>query len=237
MMKKIPLPFHVQSSRATTPDVIVLDLEPESGEVFEYKPGQFVMLRLLNPDGTLWRATAYSLCSIPSNKKSIQLGMKVGGEFSQRAATLKAGDRIEVRGPHGIFTLDTSAPAHVMFAGGIGIAPFIGMIRFAADQKLSSPITLFYSSKEDIAFLAELTELTRVHPMLSVIFVGSCTSVPNLPGACEPGRVTDAVVQKYVNNFSQPTFYVCGPEGFMETVRTILTAHGVQSQRVKSEKF
>ncbi len=237
MMKKIPLPFRVQSLRYTAPDVIVLDLAPESGEVFGYKPGQFVMLRLLNSDGTLWRANAYSLCSIPSNKKTIQLGIKVAGEFSQRVAVLKVGDRVEVRGPHGIFTLVPSAPAQVMFAAGIGIAPFMSMIRAAAYEKLSAPVTLFYSSKQDIAFLPELTELVPACPALSIVFVGSCAARSNLPGSCEPGRITDAIIRKYVKDFSLPLFSLCGPEGFMDAVKAILVTYGVDTKRIRSEKF
>jgi len=79
--------YRVLENRRTAKTIVALKLAPEDGEVFAFKAGQFVMLRLLNPDGTMWRAKAYSVCSPPSERSHIELGFKIQGPFTQRAAT------------------------------------------------------------------------------------------------------------------------------------------------------
>src|SRR3546814_15498068 len=69
--------------------------------------------------------------------------------------------------PFGSLTLHSkTARAAVYIAGGIGITPFMSMLRHAAHEALPQQILLLYSNRrpEDAALLTELPELERKNP-------------------------------------------------------------------------
>ena len=74
----------------------------------------------------------------------------------------------------GSFTLHKNrAKAGVFLAGGIGITPFLSMLRQAAEEKLSQRLYLFYSNRhpKDAAFLKDLEILSKLNA--NCIFIPS----------------------------------------------------------------
>ena len=199
-MEKKTKRYRVLENRRTAKTIVALKLAPEDGEVFAFKAGQFVMLRLLNPDGTMWRAKAYSVCSPPSERSHIELGFKIQGPFTQRAATLVAGDLVELAGPYGVFTLDkTPSDFEVAFlAGGIGVTPFYSMIREATIQKSPRIISLLYANvtTEDSAYTEELLSLSDKNANLSVTLFVEHGVMPPLPALSEVGRISPEALKK-----------------------------------------
>jgi predicted ferric reductase len=56
--------------------------------------------------------------------------MRNSGKFTRALTQIKKGDSVYVRGPFGGFTFDESSTQPAIFmAGGIGITPFISIIR------------------------------------------------------------------------------------------------------------
>jgi 3-phenylpropionate/trans-cinnamate dioxygenase ferredoxin reductase subunit len=175
-----------------------LQLVPQNGDVFDYKPGQFSMIHLFGDDGvTTWQKKAYSMASDPSNREYLEFGIKIHGDFTRKLATLKEKDVVGIEGPYGIFTY--SAQTHtdvVMFAGGIGITPFISMIRCAIEQKLGNKIFLYYfnQTENDISFKEILDDEALKNANLTVVY-----------------SVDNAVTEGYCASakfFSQTFFYV-----------------------------
>ena len=70
-------------------------------------------------------------------------------------------------GPFGDFVLpqclEVEPPNIVFIAGGVGIAPFVSMVRLATEEKLSHRILLLYANKDEqgAAYLEELMMLER----------------------------------------------------------------------------
>ena len=89
--------FHVVANRAIADGVCELTLGPTDGQpVFDYQAGQFVMLQLLNADGTVWAKAAYSLAGAPDESRDfIVLAVKVRGRpvagVERRARTPRPG--------------------------------------------------------------------------------------------------------------------------------------------------
>lgn len=238
-MQRKTFRYRVIGQRKTTHNVSVLDLAPEHGEVFEYKAGQFVMLRILSPEGSLWQQRALSICTSPTERSSLQLGYKVYGEFTTRAATLKEGDGVEVAGPYGVFTLDAAGTNDIAFlSGGIGITPFLGMIRHATETKMPNKLMLLYSNKtrEDIAFFGELNDLAERNPNFSILYVITQGPLPDLE-KCEQGRINAAMLERYCGNFGSSFYYLCGPPPFMQAMTECLTEKGVPKERIRIERF
>ncbi|MFH1171330.1 MAG: FAD-dependent oxidoreductase [bacterium] len=218
----------------------MLNCAPEKGEIFHFQAGQFVMLHILNPDGTTWRAKAYSICTPPSEKSYLELAIKIAGPFTQRAAALREGDTVELDGPHGAFTLSEPKDRDAAFlAGGIGITPFYSIIREATAQRSDLKITLLYANvaKEDIAFLSEILQLTRDNPKFSICFLVEQGEMPPPPATTERGRVTIDILKKYCGNFSSTDYYLCGPPVFMDVMHKLLSGQGVPEENIRKEHF
>ncbi|MBI3956541.1 MAG: FAD-dependent oxidoreductase [Candidatus Kerfeldbacteria bacterium] len=226
------------ANRRATHNVVVLELAPEHGSVFSFKAGQFVMLRLLNDDGTLWRQEAFSICSTPSRTDAIELAFKIYGPFTQRAAALTPGTVVEIAGPYGTFTLDESAQAITFLSGGIGVTPFLSMIRDATERKLPITMRLLYANhtKEDIPYFDELNALAKQNPNLTIVHVISQGDVP-AGLACESGRMNDAIIQKHGGDPAHTFYYLCGPPPFMHALSVCLLNSGVSKDRIKLEHF
>jgi len=81
---------------------------------------------------------------------------------SERSSVFRWAQPVKIDGPSGSLTLhkNSSKPA-VFLAGGIGITPFLSIVRQAAKDKLPHRLHLFYSNRrpEDAPFLDTLTEL------------------------------------------------------------------------------
>jgi glycine betaine catabolism B len=231
-MEKYKITHRIQE----THDVISLYLSPQTGDVLDFKPGQFVMLHLFNADGTEWRKLPYSICSSPTEKNHLHLGFKIEGEFTQKTATLDEEDLVGISGPFGRFVLGEKMKRVVMLAGGIGITPFLSMIRFATAKNLDDTIALIYANKttNDIAFKNALQELAAKNKNFSVTF-SIDKPVPGWRG--ETGYVTQDMVKKTCHAMKDTFFMLCGPPPFVHAMENMLAECGVKKEFIKKEKF
>jgi len=218
--------------------VVILDIVPEKGDIFDFKSGQFIMLTLYDEKGAVWQEHPFSICSSPLNKKYLQLAIKVYGNFTQKVATLKKNDRIGISGPFGIFTFDETKMKDIVFiAGGIGITPFISIIRYIFQKKFPNKLKLLYSnkSKKDITFFRELKSISRKDKNIKLIF----TLTRKIPyfWRNERGRINEMMLKKYCPSFENKYFFLCGPLDFMESITKQLIKNGVPENHIKTERF
>ena len=180
--------------------------------------------------------------------------------FKQYLINAPIGTQMLAYGPFGDFTLPKqcleAGNLNIgMVAGGVGIAPFLSMARYANEEKLPHRITLFYANadKESAAYLPELAELERQNPNFSVrlkfgaVDTEFLTSVlntrENAAGSdlqqCEkfgnnnPGSVEVGGGRSDLYDF----VYIAGPMGMADGVKKILAAIGVGSEKIKCEIF
>ena len=195
------------------------------------------MLRLLQDDGTLWQQRAFSICTSPHEQSFLELAVKIYGPFTKRASSLKPGDHIEIAGPYGVFLYDHTFPHDiVMLSGGIGIAPFMSMLRQAAVTSAPHHITLLFHnrSEKDIPFLEELSQRYATSKNIHVHFFVD-QGEPPIGGSVS--LLSEDQLMAHQPDFSQGMFYLCGPSVFMEEAKTILLKHGVTNDRIKIERF
>ncbi len=219
-------------------DVVILNLTPKEGSVFDFKPGQYVMLAIYGKKGNIWQQRSFSLCSSPLNKKFIQLAVKIYGEFTQKVATLKEGDSVGISGPYGFFVFNEKKMKEtILLAGGIGITPFMSIIRYISEAKLTNKILLFYSNrkKEDITFFEELKFISQRHKNIQVIF--SLTKNNSQFWEYEKGRIDEEMIKKYCPLFQGKYFSLCGPLQFMESILSQLEKDGVSKDYIEMERF
>ncbi|MFA5935555.1 MAG: FAD-binding oxidoreductase [Patescibacteria group bacterium] len=232
--------FRVTERRSETFETFTIVLEPADGEpIFAFKAGQFVMVHLANPDGTPWAKAAYSIATAPcESMKSFELGIKIHGDFTKRLSELKEGDTIGIQGPYGAFFLKEDADRIVFFAGGVGVTPLRSMIREALLCKKPMELVLFYSEKNRsaMAYEREFRELAAAHSTFRFIPILTRESPEDWDG--ETCRLDRAMTERLLTDWTRGRYAVCGPDAFMDCVKTMLMDAGVDvATRFQKESF
>lgn len=209
---------------------------------FLFKPGQSVSLELIDPPAQPNSARrVFSLASAPSAAELVVVSrMREGSAFKQALKAMPAGAKVKIRGPLGVMTLhDDPARAAVLVAGGIGITPFISMLRQAAHERSARPLRLIYSNRrpEDAPFLAELLELEKRLGNFRMLATMTGMEKSLRPWSGERGLVNEETVRRFVGDAAAPVYYVAGPPAMVEAMTGILTRTGVREFDVRSEGF
>jgi ferredoxin-NADP reductase len=145
-----------ETARAAT---ILLDVPGWPG----HRAGQHLDVRLTAEDG--YRAErSYSIASAPGNGRvALTVERLEDGEVSPfLVGELRAGDRIEVRGPvGGYFVWEPGSGPLRLVAGGSGIVPLAAMLRHRAGAGSPEPAALLYSARslDDVLYHEELEAL------------------------------------------------------------------------------
>jgi ferredoxin-NADP reductase len=214
---------------------LVLDTEDWPGHL----PGQHVDVRLTAEDG-YQAQRSYSLAA-PAEGDRLRLTVQrvSEGEVSPYLTeVLSIGDPIELRGPVGgwfVWRTTDTAPV-LLVAGGSGIVPLMAMIRARREAGSRAPFRLLYSVRTpSMRYYAD--EL-RGHSDagLDVSYVYTRSAPPGWPRP--PGRIGVADLNRHgwPADF-QPSCFVCGPTGFVESAANILVALGHEPRRIKTERF
>jgi ferredoxin-NADP reductase len=202
------------------------------------KPGQFMTFQWIIDGQRVMRS--YTISSSPIHVNYVEITPKrmengcVSVFLNERA---KPGQTVEARGPYGQFYFDeTVHKSIVLMAAGSGITPMISMLRYIDDLKLATSVTLLYCVRTaaDIIFQTELARLGRTLPNFKYEV---CLSRPEPTWKGHSGRLTEEFVSRHVTDLNSPTFFLCGPKGFMDNARQILSTLGVNPDRILQESF
>lgn len=237
----ISRPYRVTSNKDIAKDIFELRLSPVDTANAVPLPiaGQWVYLELPDAGTSQKKKSAYSLACAPSEMgdgTEIVLGIALEGDFTHRARQLKPGDTVMLQGPFGVFTLPEDVKDAVFFAGGIGITPLRSMIRESLAANSDCRLTLFYScrSADVCAWLDEFRDLAEAHDRFTYIPI--CTRDVPEKWEGETGRISAALMDKYLSDYNAH-YFVCGPQGFMDTVIAVLNEKDVEKARIHQERF
>ncbi|MFC3962618.1 2Fe-2S iron-sulfur cluster-binding protein [Nocardia jiangsuensis] len=210
---------------------LVFEVPDELRERFQYKPGQFLTLRIPS-DRTGSVARCYSLASSPHTDDAPKVTVKRtdGGYGSNWVCdNVKAGDELEVLPPSGVFTPKDLGADLLLFGAGSGITPVMSILKSALDQG-SGRIVLVYANRDaaSVIFADELRELAQRHPgRLTVLHW--LESLQGLPST----EQLAGLVAPYTEHHA----FLCGPKAFMDRVHDALGTLGVPRDRTHAEVF
>jgi ferredoxin-NADP reductase len=115
---------------------------------FNFKAGQAVVLELLEPPaGDGQKRRTFSLVSAPFESALVIATRMRDTAFKRALKALPNGASMKLVGPIGQFTLGEGARPAVFIAGGIGITPFMSMLRQAANDRSPQRLLLLYSNR------------------------------------------------------------------------------------------
>lgn len=217
---------------------IVIRLQPQDvANQLVFFPGQYAAIGF--PVGARKSPMrCFSITSSPHDSE-LEFSMRVAGNFTRTISKLHIGQQVDVQGPYGDFVLDPSDRAVVMLAAGIGITPYMSMLRHAAETKSTTPMTLLYAcrSVDDIPFYDELMQLQAQNPAIRVAFIINQTN-SDPASSIYAGRIDSELLRKATNGRLQPyTFFICGPARFSKDMHTLLIQNGVRDNAIVTEAF
>ena len=228
----------VVSNELVTPDMHSLVLRLVEPTELRFFPGQYLDIVIPGTEST----RSFSMANISSRDGGLlEFVIKVypDGLFSGFLDTkLAVGDRLDVVGPFGVFTLREGRDGDLIFVGGgAGMAPILCLLRSMVERGITRKATYYYGARErqDLCFEEELRALEEVLPGFRY--------VPALSEAAEEdawdgevGFITD-VVRRYETDLANVDAYVCGPPPMVEAAMAVLTQLGAAEKRIFYDKF
>jgi propane monooxygenase reductase subunit len=204
------------------------------GSDFKFFPGQYVDIRVPGTDQT----RSFSMANTSARESGqLEFIIKVypDGLFSQFLNTeLTVGDRLELTGPFGVFTLRDAPGTDLVFVGGgAGLAPILCLLRSMAERGIDRKAVFYYGARgqRDLCFEAELHALESALPGFRYV-----PALSDEEWAGENGLITD-VVQRLAGSLTRAHGYVCGPPPMVEAAVPLLTRLGVPEKHVYFDKF
>jgi propane monooxygenase reductase subunit len=224
----------VVANDPVTRDMRHLVLKLTDTEDFKFFPGQYVDIAVPGTEET----RSFSMANTSARESGqLEFIIKVypDGLFSHFLDTqVKPGDRLDLSGPFGVFTLRDAPDNDLVFVGGgAGMAPILCLLRSMAERGIDRKAVYYYGARrrEDLCFEDELRALEQVLPGFRYI---PALSEDEWEG--ENGLITDVLARRE-NDLSRAHAYVCGPPPMVEASVPLLTRLGVPEKHVYFDKF
>lgn len=209
--------------------------------------GQHLDLRLTADDG-YQAQRSYSLLSPPELEGLYELGIErlADGEVSpwfHDAA--QVGDTIEMLGPvggHFVWHAADAAPT-LLVGGGSGIVPLLAMAAHHTHSAVAAPMALVVGARTlaDVVLWPELQRWEAMERGFESRLALSRESAVTRPQD-HTGRIRESdlasALQRLRGPAPQPVqAFVCGNNGFVETIVDMLRALSVSDNAVRTERF
>ena len=227
----------VVSKDPVTHDMRHLVLRLVEPTEIKFFPGQYVDITIPGTGET----RSFSMANTSSRESGrLEFVIKVypDGLFSHFLdTTLQVGDRLELSGPYGVFTLREGDDDLVFIGGGAGMAPILALLRSMAERGINRKATYYYGARgrRDLCFEAELRALEDKLPGFRYIPALS-EPAPDDGWDGETGLITE-VVKRHTDGLAAAHAYVCGPPPMVEAALPLLATLGVAEKRIYYDKF
>jgi ferredoxin-NADP reductase len=209
---------------------------------FSFKAGQAADLTLLNPPDTDSEGNIRTL-SIASPPFEDQLTFATrmrDTAFKRSLRVVPIGTEINIGAPSGSFTLHKNANKQAVFlAGGIGITPFLSVVRQADHDRLVTKLYLFYSNRrpEDAPFLDSLQGLEKTNPNFRLFATMTEMAHSGREWKGEMGFINGEMLARHLATLQGPIYYVAGPPPMVAAMREMLVGAGVDEDDIRTEEF
>lgn len=204
----------------------VLRIRTEKPEGYRFSPGQATEVSIKGKD-SLGKGpfTFTSLIEDPY----IEFTIKIYTEHKSLTSAISemaAGDYLIIRDPWGAITFNGPGS---FIAAGAGVTPFIAIFRMLKKQNELEGNRLIFSNKtsRDIILEDEFQSILE-NDFINIITREKSSEHIN-------GRLDKSLLRELITDFSQK-FYICGPENFVEDIKTYLQNSGANPDSLVFEK-
>lgn len=223
--------WRVASVTQLTPKQWELILQPEGHAGLDYNAGQFVWLNVGHSPFSL-QEHPFSICSAPASKPKLSFMIKELGDFTETIGRTEPGTVAYMDGPYGSLSVDgLNETGIALIAGGVGLAPLLGILRQNRLTGDPRDIKLIYGNRiaEQIAYREELGEEDVVYAL----------SEPPENWHGDTGFIDGALLDRVfsADDYKDRVFVMCGPAIMMDIVEDHLIKRGTPAHRILSERF
>ncbi|NJD05038.1 MAG: oxidoreductase [Methylococcaceae bacterium] len=218
-------PYLVKSAVPVADGMVEISLMPLADAV-KVTPGQFVLVAFF--EGPSFRGCGefhpFTVTSADVDHL-IRLGVKALGDCTRHIQSIEPGVMARVQGAYGAFFANRLATPQLWVAGGIGVTPFLALLR---SGPVTQPTTLLYlyRAESDAAFLKELRALAEADPRLDLQAVATGSELPDLNSLLPDAQ-----------RLAGYECYLCGPPGMMTGLMRALRSRGIAARHIHFEKL
>ena len=210
--------YNVTSIKKLTEKVIEITLSPTSNQKIEYFPGQFIFVSFKS-DKVSNEFHPFSIAS--ANTDDIVIISKIEGDYTQDLMNIEFNTEALVEGAFGRFSYQFYPNLkQIWIAGGIGITPFIGMVK-GLTEKYQFDIDLYYCIKDESEKIG--VPVPKIH--LKSFFSKTM------------GHISADYIKSNSKDFEIADFFVCGPPPLIKSIRNQLVKLGIKNSKIHSEEF
>jgi ferredoxin-NADP reductase len=209
---------------------------------FDFKPGQAADVTLHSPPETdaEGNTRTFSIASSPFENQLMFTTRMRDTAFKRSLKKVPLGTDVKIDSPMGSFTLHkNSAKPAVFLAGGIGITPFVSIVRQADHDRLPHKLHLFYSNRrpEDAPFLEILQALEKSNPNFHLVCTMTATSRSQNAWKGETGLIDKEMLSRHLTSLQGPIYYVAGPPAMVSAMGAMLVGANVDEDDIRTEEF
>lgn len=200
-----------------------------------FRAGQFIWMTFA-PNSPPFHDHPFSIASAAAALPRLRLVIRESGDCTDNFGRVEPGTKVAIDGPHGSFVLPEGNKPVVMIAGGVGIAPLLGILEEAAAQGDSRSFRLLYAARnpDTLAGLDRLRDLQSELDLVISCVVDAEADAAGYSGPINRGHVSRGLEGVPAN---EVTAFVCGPAGMMEIATDALLAAGVPARSIHYERF
>jgi nitric oxide dioxygenase len=225
-------------------------LKPEDGkEIAQFKPGQYISIKVKIPDEKYTQIREYSLSDSPG-KDYYRISVKRESGIRNNPPGLVSnylhdkvhtGDVVEISAPAGIFTLNTESNLPVvLLSGGVGITPLMSMLNTLIDRKSKCEIYFIHAAinSKYHAFREYVEKLAFEHNNIKFL---TCYEKPTEEDRKNKNYSKEGYIDlnwlQSVLSSNKGDFYFCGPVSFMKAIYGALKLWNVPEENIHYEFF
>lgn len=236
-LSQIRRPWRVSGVQPVARRTWEVRIVPDGHAGLSYAAGQFVWLNIGHTPFSL-KENPFSIASAPSDGPELRFIIKELGDFTRSLGQIQPGTRAFLDGPYGHLTIGgCNAPGIVLIAGGVGLAPLLGILRDLSHARDNKPLTVVYANKtaDQIAVEDELQSLVDREDARLITLV----SQPGPDWQGETGLVdADFLWRHFGEERHRNWLYIlCGPPPMLREVKRALIESGVPLGNILSEAF
>lgn len=220
--------YIVESLNIIDKDVVEIIMNPRDKKI-QFTAGQFIFIKFEGANVSD-EYHPFTISSAPHDDK-LRLTIKALGDWTSELKNLKTGITAKIEGPFGEFSyLNGKYKKQIWIAGGIGITPFLSMLRdLRINKKDDLKIDFYHTTKsaDEKVFVDEILEIEKELKNIKI----------NLYTSDESGHLNAGIISNNVGSLKETNIFMCGPFSMMDNLKKQFVSLGVKKSSIHTEEF
>lgn len=218
----------LKEKKAEAGDAVTFIFNSEEPTVWE--AGQYIKYTLVHHKPDEKGVKRYFTISAAPDEQFPRITTRLNSEklssFKQALSELPIGGKIDAEPPRGSFIVTNPHQPIIFIAGGIGITPFRSILLDMEYRQQPINLPLLYANRgPEIIFQDELEQVASRNPGLDIHYI------------IEPERINENKIKKVINNYTQPLYYISGPEPMVQATFEMLRSLKIPEEQLKRDDF